>query len=158
MEKVFVGKDIIHVAVWKKGDERTTYNMGYLDGASGKTYVKRFQVTAITREREYDMTTGSKRSKLYYFSANPNGEAETVHIQLSQGSTAKKKSFDFDFADLAIKGRGSQGNILTRYPVRKIALKEAGKSTLGALNVWMDEVSGRLNTDERGIHLGAFDT
>ncbi len=157
-DKVFVGKDIIHVDVWKKGDDRTTYNMAYVDGKSGRTYVKRFNVTAITRDREYDMTKGTKNSKMHYFSANPNGEAEIVTVQLSQGSKAKKKVFDFDFGELAIKGRGSQGNIMTRYPVRKITLKELGKSTLGAMEVWMDGVSGRLNTDERGIYLGAFDT
>ncbi|GJM35993.1 MAG: DNA topoisomerase IV subunit A [Saprospiraceae bacterium] len=157
-DKTFVGKDIIHVDVWKKGDDRTTYNMAYVDGKTGRTYVKRFNVTAITRDREYDMTKGTKGSKLLYFSANPNGEAEIVTLQLSQGSKAKKKIFDFDFGELAIKGRGSQGNILTRYPVRKITLKEVGKSTLGAMKIWMDSVSGRLNTDERGIFLGAFDT
>ncbi|MCB0636966.1 MAG: DNA gyrase/topoisomerase IV subunit A [Lewinella sp.] len=157
-DKTFVGKDIIHVDVWKKGDDRTTYNMVTLDGKTGRSYVKRFNVTAITRDREYDMTTGSKLSRCLYFSANPNGEAEVVHIQLSQSAKARIKNFDFDFGELAIKGRGSKGNILTRYPVRKITLKEVGKSTLGAMKVWMDKVSGRLNTDERGLYLGAFDT
>ena len=157
-EKVFVGKNITHVAVWNKGDERTTYNLAYLDGKTGRTMVKRFNVTAITRDREYDLTKGAKGSKVYYFTANPNGEAETVNVQLTQGCTAKKKIFDFDFGELTIKGRASQGNILTRYPVRKITLKEVGKSTLGALKVWMDEVSGRLNTDDRGVFLGEFDT
>ncbi|MCI5080065.1 MAG: DNA gyrase/topoisomerase IV subunit A [Saprospiraceae bacterium] len=157
-EKTFVGKDIIHVDVWKKGDERTTYNMAYLDGKSGRSYVKRFNVTAITREREYDLTKGTKGSKLLYFTANLNGEAEVINIQLSQGCTARKKIFDFDFSEISIKGRGSQGNILTRYPVRKVTLKEVGKSTLGAIKVWMDSVSGRLNTEERGLYIGAFDT
>ena len=157
-DKTFVGKNIIHVAVWKKGDDRTTYNLVYVDGKTGRALVKRFNVTAITRDREYDLTKGTKGSKLLYFTANPNGEAEIITIQLTQGSKAKKKVFDFDFSDLAIKGRGSQGNILTRYPVRKVTLKEVGKSTLGAQLVWMDEVSGRLNTDERGLFLGAFDT
>lgn len=157
-DKVFVGKDIIHVDVWKKGDERTTYNMCYVDGKTGRTYVKRFNVTAITRDREYDLTTGTARSKLTYFTPNPNGEAEIINIQLTQGSRARNKVFDFDFRELDIKGRGAKGNILTKYPVRKITLKEVGKSTLGALKVWMDEVSGRLNTDERGRYLGAFDT
>ena len=157
-DKTFVGKDIIHVDVWKKGDDRTTYNMVYLDGKTGRAYVKRFNVTAITRDKEYDLTTGQKHSKCLYFSANPNGEAEVINIQLSQSAKARIKNFDFDFSELAIKGRGSKGNIMTRYPVRKIILKEAGKSTLGALKVWMDEVSGRLNTDERGLFLGAFDT
>ena len=157
-EKVFVGKDIIHVAVWKKGDERTTYNMAYLDAKSGRTYVKRFHVKAVTRDRAYDLTKGAPKSKVYYFSANPNGEAETIEVRLTQGSKAKKKIFDFDFAELAIKGRNSQGNILTKYPVRKIEMTEQGKSTLGAMKIWMDEASGRLNNDERGLLLGSFDT
>lgn len=157
-EKVFVGKDIIHVAVWKKGDERTTYNMAYLDAKSGRTYVKRFQVKAVTRDRAYDLTKGAPKSKVYYFSANPNGEAEVVKVTLSQSCKAKKKIFEFDFAELSIKGRNSQGNILTKYPVRKIEMEEQGKSTLGAMKIWMDEASGRLNNDERGLLLGSFDT
>jgi topoisomerase-4 subunit A len=157
-DKVFVGKDIIHVDVWKKGDDRTTYNMVYLEAKTGRSMAKRFNVTAITRDREYDLTKGAKNSKTLYFSANPNGEAEVVSVQLTQASTARKKLFDFDFGTLDIKGRASGGNILTRYPVRKISLKEVGKSTLGALKVWMDEVSGRINTEERGIYLGEFDT
>ncbi|MCB0581641.1 MAG: DNA gyrase/topoisomerase IV subunit A [Phaeodactylibacter sp.] len=157
-DKVFVGKDIIHVDVWKKGDDRTTYNMAYADGKSGRSFVKRFNVKAITRDREYDLTTGDKGSKVLYFSANPNGEAEVVTVQLTQGCRARVKVFDYDFGELDIKGRSSKGNTLTRYPVRKVALKEVGKSTLGALKVWMDEVSGRLNTDGRGKFLGEFDT
>ncbi len=157
-EKQFVGKDLLHVAVWKKGDERTTYNIAYLDAGTGKTYVKRFNVSAITRNREYNLTKGAEGSKVLYFTANPNGESEVVSVQLSQGSKAKNKLFDFDFGELAIKGRSSQGNILTKYPVRKITQKEVGQSTLGAISVYMDEVSGRLNTDERGIYLGDFDT
>lgn len=157
-DKVFVGKDIIHVDVWKKGDGRTTYNMAYTDGKSGRSFVKRFNVKAITRDREYDLTTGDKGAKVLYFSANPNGEAEVVTVQLTQGCRARVKVFDYDFGELDIKGRSSKGNTLTRYPVRKVALKEVGKSTLGALKVWMDEVSGRLNTDGRGKFLGEFDT
>ena len=157
-DKTFVGKDIIHVAVWKKGDDRSTYNMAYLDGASGKSMVKRFQVKAITRDRDYDLTKGTKGSKTLYFTANPNGEAEIINIQLTQGCRAKIKNFDFDFTELTIKGRNSQGNILTKYPIRKISLKETGKSTIGALKVWMDEVSGRLNTEGRGKFIGDFDT
>ncbi len=157
-EKTFVGKDLIHVAVWHKGDERTTYNLIYVDGKTGVTRAKRFQVKAITRDREYDLTKGTKGSKVLYFSANPNGEAEVIDVKLSQGSNARKKLFDFDFGDIDIKGRSSQGNILTKYPVRSIKLREVGKSTLGAMDVWMDEVSGRLNTEERGLYLGAFDT
>ncbi len=157
-DKTFVGKDIIHVGIWKKGDERTTYNLIYLDGKTGRSMGKRFNVTAITRDREYELTNAEKGSKLLYFSANPNGEAEIVNVLLSPASKARMKDFDFDFAELAIKGRSSAGNIVTRYPVRKITLKEAGKSTLGALKVWMDEVSGRLTQEERGVFLGGFDT
>ncbi|MEO0777717.1 MAG: hypothetical protein AAF146_14210 [Bacteroidota bacterium] len=157
-DKVFVGKNIIHIAVWKKGDERTTYNLIYLDGATGRTMAKRFNVTAITREREYNLTKGTKGSKLFYFTANPNGEAEKVTLQLSQGCKAKKKQLDFDFSELDIKGRAAGGNLITKYPVRKVSLLELGKSTLGAQKVWIDEVSGRLNTEERGRLLGEFDT
>lgn len=157
-EKVFVGKDIIHVAVWKKGDDRTTYNLAYADAGSGRSYVKRFNVTAITRSNEYDLTAGAPNSKVLYFSANPNGEAETVTVQLTPGSKAKIKTFDFDFSELLIKGRTSQGNVLTKYPVRKITLKEAGKSTIGAQQWWYDPITGKLNTDERGNLLGEFDT
>lgn len=157
-EKIFVGKDIIHVAVWKKGDELTTYNMIYLNGETGISYAKRFNVTAITRDKEYDLTQGNERSKLLYFSANPNGEAEIVQLQLSPNCRAKIKQFEFDFANLQIKGRGSQGNIVTKYPVRKVELKAQGKSTLGARKIWMDEVSGQLNGDGRGAFLGEFDT
>lgn len=157
-DKTFVGKNIIHVGIWKKGDERTTYNLIYLDAKTGRAMGKRFNVKAITRDREYALTKGAKGSKVLYFSANPNGEAEIVNVLLSPSSKARVKDFDFDFAELAIKGRGARGNIVTRYPVRKVTLKEAGKSTLGALKVWMDDVSGRLNTEERGTLLGGFDT
>jgi topoisomerase-4 subunit A len=157
-DKVFVGKDILHTAVWFKSDDRTTYNMIYLDGKSGKAYAKRFNVTAITRDKEYDLTQGSKGSKVLYFTSNPNGESEIVNIQLTQSSTAKKKVFDFDFAELAIKGRASQGNVVTKYPVRKVTQVSVGKSSLGAMQIYMDEVSGKLNQDERGKYLGAFDT
>jgi topoisomerase IV subunit A len=157
-DKVFVGKDILHTAVWLKSDDRTTYNMIYLDGKSGKAYAKRFNVTAITRDKEYDLTQGSKGSKVLYFTYNPNGESEIVNIQLTQSSTAKKKVFDFDFAELAIKGRASQGNVVTKYPVRKVTQVSVGKSSLGAMQIYMDEVSGKLNQDERGKYLGAFDT
>lgn len=157
-DKVFIGKNILHTAVWVKGDDRTTYNVIYVDGATGRAMAKRFNVKAITRDKDYDITKGAKGSKIIYFSANPNGEAETVHIQLSPGCSAKKKVFDFDFADIAIKGRGAGGNIVTRYPVRKVTLLEVGKSSLGAIKIWMDDVSGRLNKEERGTYLGAFDT
>lgn len=157
-DKVFVGKDIIHTAVWLKSDERTTYNMIYLDGKSGKSFAKRFNVNAITRDKEYDLTQGSKGSKVLYFTSNANGESELVGIQLTQSSSAKKKLFDFDFGSIAIKGRASQGNVVTKYPVRKVTQISVGKSSLGAMHIYMDEVSGKLNQDERGKYLGAFDT
>lgn len=157
-DKVFVGKDILHADVWSKTDDRTTYNMIYLDGASGKAMAKRFNVTAITRDKEYDLTMGTKGSKVLYFTVNPNGESEIVNIQLSPGSSAKKKMFEFDFGELAIKGRGSQGNLVTKYPVKKISQISVGKSSLGAMKIWLDEVSGKLNQDGRGKYLGAFDT
>jgi len=153
-----MGKNILHVAVWKKGDERTTYHMIYVDSKSGKSLAKRFNVTGVTRDREYDLTKKNKGSKVHYFSANPNGEGEVVNIQLSQGCGAHKKIFDYYFEELAIKGRASQGNIVTKYPIRKITQTELGQSTLGAINVWLDEASGRLNTEERGKLLGDFDT
>jgi topoisomerase-4 subunit A len=157
-EKVFVGKNIIYVDVFKRGDERTTYHLIYLDGASGKSYAKRFNVTSITRDKEYDLTKGDKESKVLYFSVHPNGESERVEIQLTPGSKARNKIFDFYFEELAIKGRGAGGNIVTRYPVRKITQVEVGKSTLGAQKYWYDEVNGRFNKDERGKFLGSFDT
>jgi topoisomerase-4 subunit A len=157
-DKVYVGKGIVHAAVWHKGDERTTYNLIYTDGKSGNTYAKRFQVKAIVRDRDYPMTTGENGSKVHHFTVNPNGEAETVGIQLTQSCRARKKKLEFDFADLDIKGRGAKGNIVTKYPVYKVSLQEEGQSTLGALKIWLDEVSGRLNTDERGYFLGPFDT
>lgn len=155
-EKTFVGKNIIHVDVWKKADERTTYNLIYLDGESGRAMAKRFNVTGITRDKEYDLTKGHPKSKVLYFSANPEGEAEIVQVVLTSGCSAKIKIFDFDFSELEIKGRSSLGNIVTRYPVRKVTLKEKGKSTLGAQKVWYDSATGRLNTEERGIPLGGL--
>jgi len=155
-EKVFVGKDILYATVWNKGDERMTYNAIYLDGKSGVTYAKRFNITGVTRDKEYNITKETPRSKLLYFSANPNGEAETVTVQLSQGCSAKKKSFEFGFSDIAIKGRSSQGNQVTKYPVRRIDLKSAGISTLGGLDIHLDEEVGRLNKDKRGRYLGNF--
>lgn len=155
-EKTFVGKDIEFVDVWKKGDERTTYNVIYLDGESGRAMAKRFNVTGITRDKEYDLSKGHPKSKLLYFSCNTEGEAETVTIHLTAGCKAKIKVFDFDFSELEIKGRSSLGNIVTKYPVRKIALKEKGKSTLGAQQVWYDPNTGRFNTEERGIYLGGM--
>jgi topoisomerase IV subunit A len=157
-EKSFVGKNILHVDVWRKGDERTTYNLIYLDGSTGKAMAKRFNVTAITRDRLYDLTGGEKGSKLLYFAAHPNGEAEIVSIQLTQSSKARIKTFDFDFSGIDIKGRASKGNIVTKHPIRKIEMKTLGKSTLGAQKVWLDCITGKLNLEERGTYLGAFDT
>lgn len=155
-EKVFMGKDILHVGVFRKGDERMVYNLIYLDGGSGKAMVKRFQVLGITRDKEYELTKATKGSKVMYFTANPNGEAEIITVFLTQGAKARVKVFDFDFATIEIKGRSAQGNILTRYPVRKIQLKMEGVSTLGGLNIYYDAVIGRLNTDQRGRLIGNF--
>lgn len=155
-EKGFLGKDIIHVAIFRKGDERMVYNLIYLEGGSGKSMVKRFQVLAVTRDREYDLTKGTKGSKIMYLTANPNGEAEIVTVYLTQGAKARVKVFDFDFSTIEIKGRSAGGNILTRYPVRKIQWKMEGISTLGGLNVYYDSSVGRLNTDQRGKLIGNF--
>jgi topoisomerase-4 subunit A len=155
-DKGFVGKDIIHVAVFRKGDERMVYNLIYVDGASGRSMIKRFQVLSVTRDREYVLTKGTKGSKVLYFTANTNGEAEIITVFLTAGAKARIKVFDFDFKDFEIKGRGAQGNILTRYPVRKIQLKMEGVSTLGGLDIYFDPSVGRLNTDERGDFVGNF--
>ncbi len=157
-EKTFVGKNIIHCAVWKKGDDRTTYNLLYVDGKSAKTYAKRFNVSAITRDKNYNLTKSDKNSKVLYFTANPNAESEIVEVFLSPNARARIKEFEYDFGELAIKGRGAGGNQITKYPVRKVVQKSVGESTLGALKIWMDETSGRLNTEDRGKLLGAFDT
>ena len=155
-EKVFIGKDIIHAAVWKKGDERTVYNCVYKDGASGKSFVKRFNVTGVTRDKDYDVSKGTPGSKIHYLTANPNAESEVVTIRLDSRSSARIKELDFDFATLEIKGRGVLGNTLTKYPVRKVERKSGGHSTLGGINIWFDDAVGRLNTDERGKLLGNF--
>jgi topoisomerase-4 subunit A len=156
-DKVFVGKDIIHLAVFKKNDERTVYNMIYKDGQSGVSYVKRFSVTGITRDKEYDLTKGSKGSRILYFTANPNGEAEIVNIQLKPHAKLKKLQFDEDFAVLAIKGRNSIGNMVTKYPIKKVVLKSKGVSTLAGRKIWYDDILKRLNADGRGKYLGEFD-
>ncbi len=155
-EKLFMGKDIVYVGVFRKNDERMTYNFIYLDGVSGRSMVKRFQVGGVTRDKEYDLTKGTKGSKLLYLSSNPNGEAEVVTVYLTQGAKARVKVFDFDFAEIEIKGRAAGGNILTRYPVRKVQFKMEGKSTLGGLNIYYDASVGRLNTDARGKQIGNF--
>ena len=156
-EKVFVGKDIVHVSVFKKADERKIYNLVYVDGKSGISMAKRFPVTGVTRDREYDLSMGNPKSKLTYFSANDNGEAEVITVNLTAQSTAKIKQFDLDFASVAIKNRSAQGNILTKYPIRKITQKSGGVSTLGGVDIWYDDHLGRLSRDERGKLLGNFD-
>lgn len=156
-DKVFVGKDIEHVAVFKKNDERTVYNMIYKDGQTGVSYIKRFSVTGVTRDKEYDLTKGGKGSKTLYFTANPNGEAEVVNIQLKPHQKLKKLQFDEDFAALTIKGRASIGNMVTKYPVKKVILKSKGISTLAGRKIWYDDILKRLNADGRGKYLGEFD-
>jgi len=154
--KTFVGKGVIHVAVFKKKDKRTIYNMIYRDGSRGNTYVKRFAVTSVTRDREYDLTTGKKGSKVLYFTANPNGEAEVVTIILRKTGSIKKLKWDMDFADIIVKGRGAKGNIVTKYSVNRIELKEKGLSTLKPRKIWFDDTVQRLNVDGRGELLGEF--
>jgi topoisomerase-4 subunit A len=155
-QKAFVGKNIIHAGVWKKSDDRTVYNCIYRDGKQGKVYLKRFPVTSITRDKEYPITKGTAGSEMLYFSANPNGEAEVVSILLKPLQRLRKLKFDVDFSIFAIKGRGAQGNIISRYPVKKIELKEKGLSTLSARPIYYDETVQRLNGDGRGRFLGNF--
>ncbi len=154
--KTFVGKDIIHVAVFKKKDKRTVYNYMYRDGTKGVSYMKRFNVTSVTRDKDYDLTNGSKGSKVLYFSANPNGEAEVVTINLRAVGSIKKLKWDIDFADLAVKGRAVRGNTITKYPIKKIEFKSAGVSTLKPRKIWFDDTVQRLNVDGRGELLGEF--
>jgi topoisomerase-4 subunit A len=154
--KTFVGKNIIHVAVFKKKDNRTTYNMVYKEGKGGASYIKRFNVTSVTRDKLYALTGGKASSEILYFSANPNGEAEVVTVHLRQSGSIKKLKWDIDFSDVLIKGRGSKGNIVTKYAVKRIELKEKGLSTLKPRKLWFDETIQRLNVDERGEYLGEF--
>ncbi|RYF88632.1 MAG: DNA gyrase/topoisomerase IV subunit A, partial [Chitinophagaceae bacterium] len=156
-DKTFIGKDILHVAVFQKNDERTTYNLIYADGKTGVSYAKRFNVTAITRDKEYELTKGSDKSRVLYFSANPNGEAEVVKVVLSPNCSAKKKELEFYFEELEIKGRGSIGNQVTKYPIKSVKFKEAGRSTLDAKKLWFDNKFGRLNVEEKGEYLGKFE-
>jgi topoisomerase-4 subunit A len=157
-EKTFVGKDILHVGVYNKNDDRLVYNMVYVDGASGISFAKRFLVSGITRDKAYDLTKSTKGTKVLYLTANPNSESEIVSIQLSDKAQARVKQFDFDFAELAIKGKGSMGNIVTKQPIKKITQKSVGDSTLGGREVFFDSVVGRLNHAGHGRYLGAFDT
>lgn len=154
--KTFVGKGIIHVGIWHKNDKRTIYNLIYRDSKNGPAYQKRFAVTGITRDKEYDLTAGNKGSEVLYFSANPNGEAEVVSIILKTHQRIKKLKFDINFADLAIKGRASKGNLVTKYPIKKVELKEEGVSTLAPRQIWFDTDTKRLNADGLGLLLGSF--
>ena len=156
-DKTFVGKDIIHCGVFKKGDERTIYNMIYKDGKSGNTMIKRFAVKGVTRNKAYSLTKSEKGSKVLYFTANPNGEAEQVCVHLRALQKLKKLKIDIDFSEISIKGRGTNGNIVTKNAVKKVELKSEGISTLAAREIWFDDAVQRLNVDERGEFLGAFD-
>lgn len=157
-EKAFVGKNIIHVDVWKRNDERMVYNCVYIDGATGVARAKRFNVTSTTRDREYDVSKGAPKSRVIYLSANPNAESEIIDVALTPGSSARKKIFDFNFGELEIKGRSSQGNILTKHPIKKIFFKEKGASTIGGRDIWYDDILGKINTEERGQYIGNFQT
>jgi topoisomerase-4 subunit A len=155
-DKTFVGKGILHVGVFKKNDERTIYNMVYNDGKTGISYIKRFSVGGVTRDKEYDLTKGTKGSKVIYFTANPNGEAEVINVALKPMSKLRKLTFDQDFADIAIKGRASQGNILSKFAIKKITLKSKGVSTLAGRKIWYDPTVKRLNENGHGRYLGEF--
>ena len=154
--KTFVGKNIIHLSVFKKKDKRTVYNMIYKDGRGGSSYIKRFNVTGITREKQYDLAQGKKGTEVLYFSANPNGEAERITVYLRQIGSIKKLKWDIDFSELSVKGRGVKGNLVTKYTVKRIELKEKGVSTLKPRKIWFDDTVQRLNVDGRGMLLGAF--
>jgi topoisomerase-4 subunit A len=156
-DKVFIGKDILYAAVFRKGDERTTYNMVYTDGGTGTTFAKRFNVTGVTRDKEYDLTKGHDKSKVHYLTVNPNGEAEVVRVILSPNCSARNKEFEFYFEEQEIKSRSSIGNQVTKYPVRSVKFKEAGVATLGSIKLWFDDKFGRLNHEGKGIELGDFD-
>ena len=154
--KTFVGKDILHVGIWKKNDTRTIYNMIYREGKIGPFYMKRFAVTAITRNTEYPLASDVKGSEVLYFSANPNGEAEVVSVLLKPNARIRKNKIDINFSELAIKGRNSRGNLVTKYAVKKIDMKEQGISTLAPRKIWFDDSIRRLNADGRGKLLGNF--
>ena len=154
--KTFIGKNIVHVAVWKKNDKRTVYNMIYREGSTGSYYMKRFSVTGVTRNTDYKLASDKKGSEMLYFSANPNGEAELVTVLLKPNARVRKNKIEIDFSDLAIKGRDSKGNLVTKYAVKKVDLKEEGHSTLAPRKIWFDETVRRLNADARGTLLGSF--
>ena len=154
--KTFIGKNIEHVAIWKKNDKRTVYNMIYREGKDGPYYMKRFSVTGVTRNTDYKLASDKKGSEMLYFSANPNGEAEKVMVLLKPNARVRKNKIDIDFSDLAIKGRDSKGNVVTKYTVKKVDLKEEGHSTLAPRKIWFDDTIRRLNADARGTLLGTF--
>lgn len=154
--KTFVGKDILHVAIWKKNDKRTVYNMIYREGREGPYYMKRFSVTGVTRNTDYPLASDKKGSETLYFSANPNGEAETVTVLLKPNPRIRKNKMEINFSDLAIKGRDSKGNLVTKYAVKKVDMKEEGVSTLAPRKIWFDDTVRRLNADARGTLLGSF--
>ncbi len=158
MSKAFFGKNIIHLAVFRKNDDRMTYNAVYTDGKTKKTYAKRFNVTSMTRDKEYNISKGTPGSKLRYFTANPNGEAEIVNVYIHAAAKARNKLLFYNFADLAIKGRTSQGNMVSKHPIRKVDLKVKGISTIGGRDIWFENNIGRLNVHERGDYLGSFQT
>ncbi len=155
-DKVFIGKDILHVAIFKRDDERTTYNMIYRDGPKGITFMKRFNIGGVTRDKEYDLSKGTKDSHVFWFTVNPNGEAEKVRVLLRQASGVRKLEIDVNFSELEVKGRGSVGNIVTKYTVRKVELLKKGVAIVGAEDFWFDESVHRLNKEERGTYLGKF--
>ena len=154
--KTFIGKNIVHVAVWKKNDKRTVYNMIYREGRDGAYYMKRFSVTGVTRNTDYKLASEKKGSEMLYFSANPNGEAEVVSVLLKPNARIRKNKMEIDFSDLAIKGRDSKGNLVTKYAIKKIDMKEEGHSTLAPRKIWFDDTVRRLNADARGTLLGSF--
>ena len=154
--KTFIGKNIVHVAVWKKNDKRTVYNMIYREGRDGAYYMKRFSVTGVTRNTDYKLASEKKGSEMLYFSANPNGEAEVVSVLLKPNARIRKNKMEVDFSDLAIKGRDSKGNLVTKYAIKKIDMKEEGHSTLAPRKIWFDDTVRRLNADARGTLLGSF--
>ncbi len=155
-DKVFIGKDIIYIAIFKKNDERTTYNMIYTDGPKGVTFIKRFNVTGVTREKEYDLTKGTPNSNVHWFTINPNGEAEKVQVILKPVAGLRKFELDIDFADIPVKGRASTGNIVTKYAIKKVLLKTKGASTLAAEDYWFNDAVHRLNKEGKGTYLGKF--
>jgi len=155
-DKTFVGKGVEYIGIWKKGDDRTTYNLVYTNADKKVTYVKRFHIKAVVTGREYNLFGKTQKGKFQYLTVNPNAEAEVIQVTLTPGCNARKKVFDFDFASIDIKGKSSRGNILTKYPVKKITLKEEGESTIGGMKLWVDEGNGRINTDEYGVYLGEF--